>query len=380
MRAENKSPLVAFLLSLLPGFGHLYIGRVFRFIVYAGGFFGPLALLFFIMVSGGYADDAFVVFLLMFAGLMGLVNMLDMLITIAGGKNRAFHPTSATMERDEYGKLHYVYDPLEVKEQSEKSKLMMLSMIPGLGHMYMGLITRGITLMILFVGVFGITLFIGLILGTPSIFVLWLALPIIWIYGMFDALALLASRQKGEEINDQSLFSNMESYMADGRKNRVTAIALSIFPGAGHLYLGLQQRGLQLMGIFLISIFIMDQLRLTIFLFLLPLLWCYAFFDIMSQLRRWEKDELKDEPFVAMFIPYQRWIGIGLLVVGIYYLFDKIALRLIEIKFPNWMREYYELKYMLPTVVISFVMIVLGMKLLFGTSSKQNVQKKGGNK
>jgi len=379
MRAENKSPLVAFLLSLLPGFGHLYIGRVFRFIVYAGGFFGPLALLFLMMVGGGYLDGEFVAFALVVSGLVGLVNMLDMLITIAGGKHRAFHPVSATMERDEYGNLRHVYDPLEAKEQSEKSKLMMLSMIPGLGHMYMGLLTRGITLMILFVGVFGVTLFLGMILDTISILILWLALPIIWIYGMFDALALLGARQKGEQINDQSLFSNMEDYMADGRKNRVTAIGLSIFPGAGHLYLGLQQRGLQLMGIFLISIFIMDQLRLTIFLFLLPLLWCYAFFDIMSQLRRWEKDELKDEPFVAMFIPYQRWIGIGLLVVGIYYLFDKIASRLIELKFPNWVREYYELKYMLPTVVISFVMIVLGMKLLFGTSSKRNTHNEGGN-
>ncbi|MCR8658897.1 hypothetical protein [Paenibacillus endoradicis] len=379
MRAENKSPLVAFLLSLLPGFGHLYIGRVFRFIVYAGGFFGPLGLLFIISIFDGYVDGESFALAAIFSGLFGVINMLDMLITIAGGKHRAFQPASATMERDEYGQLRYVYDPLEVKEQSEKTKVMMMSIIPGLGHMYMGLLTRGITLMVLFVGVFGVTLFLGIVLDTLSILILWLALPIIWIYGMFDALALLASRQKGEEINDESLFSNMESYMADGRKNRVTAIGLSIFPGAGHLYLGLQQRGLQLMGSFLVSIFIMDQLHLTIFLFLLPLLWCYAFFDIMFQLRRWEQDELKDEPFVAMFIPYQRWIGIGLLVVGIYYLFDKIASRLIEIKFPEWSREYYELKYMLPTAVIAFVMIVLGMKLLFGTSSKRNTRDEGGN-
>ncbi|HIW32734.1 MAG TPA: hypothetical protein IAA29_08095 [Candidatus Paenibacillus intestinavium] len=378
MRAENKSPLVAFLLSLLPGFGHLYIGRIFRFIVYAGGFFGPLGLLFIISIFDGYVDGESFALAAIFSGLFGLINMLDMLITIASGKNRAFHPASATMERDEYGQLRYVYDPLEVKEQSEKTKVMMMSIIPGLGHMYMGLLTRGITLMILFVGVFGITLFIGIVLGTPSILVLWLALPIIWIYGMFDALALLATRQKGEQINDQSLFSNMEDYMANGRKNRVTAIGLSIFPGAGHLYLGLQQRGLQLMGSFLASIFIMDQLRLTIFLFLLPLLWCYAFFDILSQLRKWEKDELKDEPFVAMFIPYQRWIGIGLLVVGIYYLFDKIASRLISIEFPQFMSQYHEIKYMLPTILISFVMVVLGMKLLFGTSSKRNRRNVGG--
>lgn len=380
MKAESKSPLVAFLLSLLPGFGHLYIGRVFRFIVYAGGFYVPIGFFLIISIIDGYMEGGAFAFVAIVSGLFGLINMLDMLITIAGGKHRAFQPVSAIMERDEYGQLRYVTDPLAVKEQAEKSKLMMMSIIPGLGHMYMGLLTRGITLMILFVGVFGITLFIGFVLNTLSVLVLWLALPIIWIYGMFDALALLGSRQRGEEINDQSFFSNMENYMADGHKNRVTAIALSIFPGAGHLYLGLQQRGLQLMGSFLASIFIMDQLRLTIFLFLLPILWCYAFFDIMNQLRRWEKDELKDEPFVAMFIPYQRWIGISLLVVGVYYLFDKIAKRLIEIKFPQWLNEYYELKYMLPTVVIAFVMVVLGLKLLFGTSKKSNARNEGGNK
>ena len=43
---------------------------------------------------------------------------------------------------------------------------------------------------------------------------------------------------------------------------------LSMFPGAGHLYLGYQRRGVQLMAAFLFSIYILDVLRLGIFLFL----------------------------------------------------------------------------------------------------------------
>lgn len=371
MKTDQKSPVVAFLLSLLPGFGHLYIGRVFRFLLYAGGFFIPLGILFLVVVSGNGGGGEEFLIALTFSFFFFVINMLDMLITIAKGKHKAFQPSFTSMERDENGQMRPVFDPLAMQEQNEKTKIMMMSIVPGLGHMYMGLLVRGITTMILFVGVFGITLFLATVFSSPSLLVLWLALPVIWMYSMFDALALLSNRQKGEELTDQSLFSNIEGHMADGNKNRITALLLSLLPGVGHLYLGMQQRGLQLMGCFLISIFVMDQLRLTLFLFLLPLLWCYAFFDVLHQLKKWERNELTDEPFIAVFIPYQRWIGLGLLVIGIYYLFDRIAREWLSSYYPDLMQQYYEIKYMLPTIIISFVLVLLGIKLLFGTSRKE---------
>lgn len=370
MKVENKSPLAAFLLCLLPGFGHLYIGRVFRFILYAGGFFGPIGILMLVfIVDGGIYNDGPIILAFGCSLFFFAINMLDMMITIARGKHNAFK-TSTIMEPDEYDNMRYVSDPLAVKEQGEKTKIMMLSIIPGLGHMYMGLLVRGITIMIMFIGVFAVGLFLTAMLRTPAMLVLWLAMPIIWIYSMFDALSLLSARQKGEHIEDKSLFSNMENYLAHGNKSRVTAILLSLFPGAGHLYLGMQQRGLQLMGAFLISIFIMDELRLSLFFLLLPLLWCYAFFDVMAQIRKWENNELKDEPFISVLIPYQRWIGLGLLVIGIYYLLDRIVNNWIRLQFPEFIVQYNEFKYMLPTIIISFVLILLGIKLLFGTSRK----------
>ncbi len=49
------------------------------------------------------------------------------------------------------------------------------------------------------------------------------------------------------------------------RKNKTIAMLLSMFPGAGHMYLGLQKRGLQLMAAFLFSVYFMDALRLSLF-------------------------------------------------------------------------------------------------------------------
>jgi len=143
----------------------------------------------------------------------------------------------------------------------------------------------------------------------------------------------------------------------------------------------LQQRGLQLMGLFLLGIFIMDQLRLTLFIFLLPMLWCYAFFDVMTQLRKLDEKAIQDEPILLSITPYQRWIGAGLLVIGAYYLIDRITLKLIQFyDLKSWYVRYQELKYMLPTVVIAFILILLGIKLLFGTSSNKQTSRYKGDK
>lgn len=373
MRTEAKSPLVAFLLSFIPGVGHLYIGRVVRFILYAGGFSAPIAFLLLIALMDGYTDDTFVFVMLLISVFFGAINFLDMLVTIAGGKHSAFR-----QQAELHNGIMVEADPLTYIEQQEKTKVMMLSIVPGLGHMYMGLLQRGITLLITFAAGFGIVLFTAVVLDSLVILILWLALPIIWIYGIFDAMSLLNRKQKGEDLVDQSLFVYIEQHLASGKKSRGAAMVLSIFPGAGHLYIGLQQRGLQLMGLFLLGIFIMDQLRLTLFLFLLPMLWCYAFFDVMVQLRRLDEDQIKDDPIVMSIAPYQRWIGAGLLVVGIYYLLDRVARSWIEHYYPAWMPQYYDIKYMLPTVVIAFILILLGIKLLFGTSgSSKKYRNKG---
>ncbi|MDF2837953.1 MAG: hypothetical protein K0Q63_3593, partial [Paenibacillus sp.] len=379
----RKSKAAAFFLSFIPGAGHVYLGRPVRGILY-GGLFFVLLMMAIVIGSGSGGDE--VIVMLMLAFCVGAVNMFDMIFTLISGKAPALRGVPAYGEHAAYvdasgGVTAYGPQPggpeyanvygsrLSYEQEQEKSKTILLSIIPGLGHMYLGLTQRGITFLISFIGLFAIIVFISAVMGSGAILVFLLALPVIWIYGMFDAVQLLQAKHRGEQLQDKSLFEGFESHIASGHKNKVLAISLSIFPGAGHLYMGLQKRGLQFMGGFLLSIYVMDNLRLSLFLFLLPLYWCFAFFDALQQIGRYQRGELSDEPLLPMFVPYQRWFGIALLCFGAYFLVDRIAMQALGDYFPAIVRQYMIYKYMFPTALIAFVMIVFGLRLAFGNRS-----------
>lgn len=387
---NTKSPLVAFLLSFIPGAGHFYINKPVRGLLYMGGFFGSFLLACFALMTNG---DEFGVFMLFAAALFGFVNMLDMIIALIGGKPFAPavppaangypvppHPEYATAGSSFGGPFAYDTPPTGAsyqaneafayqEQQNEKTRIILLSIIPGLGHMSLGLMQRGITFLVSFVGLFAIILFLSVIMNAGSLLVFMLALPVIWIYGIFDAASIVQKKHNGELLEDKSLFEGIEEHIASGQKNKVLTIALAIFPGAGHLYLGLQKRGLQLMGGFLLAIYIMDNMRLSLFLFLLPLFWCFAFFDALTQLSKYGRRQMNDEPVLSMIVPYQRWLGIGMIAFGIYFLVDRIFMRELLRIFPEIYAQYMEYKYMLPTAIIAFVMIMVGLKMAFGGRS-----------
>lgn len=365
----NKSPLVAFLLAFMPGVGHGYIGRPVRAVLYGGGFFGSLALLLLLSMANGSGNDEVIV-LLMLAFFVWVINMIDMLFTLLVGKGVSRHPVHPTQHYPhEYQAEHFGpgFVPLEPQQQREKSRTILYSLVPGLGHMNMGLMQRGITILISFIGWFAIIVFLSAIIQRGELLIFLLALPVIWIYSMFDAISKLHAKQRGEQLVDRAIFEDMEAYIASGRKSKVLAIALSIFPGAGHLYLGLQKRGLQLMGGFLLTVFIMDNLRLSLFFFLLPLFWCFAFFDALQQTSRYERETLTDEPVLTQLVPYQRWFGIGLLGFGVYYLLDRVAAEVTSHFSNEIYRQYMAVKYMIPTAVVAFIMIIVGLRLAFGS-------------
>lgn len=368
----NKSPLAAFLLSFIPGVGHGYLGRPVRAVLYGGTFFGPLGVLFLLAIVNGFVQDDIIGFLLFISALAGFINMLDMIITLINGKGLSSqrghqHPLEHPADHPGPG-----FVPLELEHRREKSRTILFSLVPGLGHMSMGLMQRGITLLISFIGWFAIIVFLSIIIHRAELLVFLLALPIIWVYSMFDAIRQLHAKQRGEHVADRAIFEDMESYIASGRKSKVLAIALSIFPGAGHLYLGLQKRGLQLMGGFLLTVYIMDNLRLSLFFFLLPLFWCFAFFDALQQTSRYERQTLTDEPVLAQLVPYQRWFGIGLLGLGVYYLLDRVAAEVTSHFSNELYLQYMQMKYMIPTAVVAFVMIIVGLRLALGGRAAAN--------
>lgn len=365
----NKSPIAAFLLSFIPGVGHAYVGRPIRAVLYGGAFFGPLAMLLLLAMSGGYMEDGLIFFLLFVAGMAAIINMIDMVIGLISGKALSRYPNHSHPNQQPYAQPDPSFVHLEIEHQREKSRTILFSFVPGLGHMNMGLMQRGITFLISFIGWFAIIVFLSMIVHRGELLVFLLALPVIWVYSMFDAISQLNAKQRGEQLVDRAIFEDMESYISSGRKSKVLAIALSIFPGAGHLYLGLQKRGLQLMAGFLLSIYIMDNLRLSLFFFLLPLFWCYAFFDALQQTSRYERQTLTDEPVLTQLVPYQRWFGFGLLGFGAYYLLDRVAVEITSHISNQIYSQYMQVKYMIPTAVVAFVMIIVGLRLAFGSKT-----------
>jgi len=142
------------------------------------------------------------------------------------------------------------------------------------------------------------------------------------------------------------------------------------------MYLGMQKRGIQLMAAFLFSIYILDILRLGIFLFLIPIIWFYSFFDSMQKVSKYGEEEIEDVPIISYLINHQKWVGIGLLAMGLYYLlmnvlipaFSPMLTEIIQIDVMYWAQRYFQ------TGLVCVLLIGGGIKLLAGSKHKRKEQ------
>ncbi|GCL73604.1 hypothetical protein [Paenibacillus naphthalenovorans] len=380
----NKNPMVAFILSFIPGLGHLYLGRLIKALLYGGGFFGSLLLLV-VMVAVrihrlfGYNEIPYF-FMLFVAFVIWAVNMIDMIRTLLsrpqpplpeswGGGGSDPHSSMQT------GNTSSVWgpSPASASQADDRFVTMLLSFVPGLGHFQLGLMQRGLAFLLTFFGLTIMIIFVTALTNRGEFMVFLGVLPIIWLYCMFDCVQHLNRKQRGEELIDRSIFEDYQEMREAGKKNKTLGMLLSIFPGAGHMYLGLQKRGLQLMAAFLFSIYIIDVLRLSLFLFLIPILWFFSFFDALQYISRYGREEIRDVPVVDWLINHQRWVGIGLLALGLYYLVDNVMMNGLE----RWVDEQLsrEIMYWYHQYFHTFIVCVLliggGLRLLFGSKREK---------
>jgi hypothetical protein len=361
----SKHPFLTIILGFIPGLGHLYAGRLIRAFLYACGFFGVVFMTFLAQSQGG-GNNFLTLFFFIFGVIIWFINMIDLIIYVTSPGRRS----TGIVNPD--GTYPIQNEP----QQNERFFTMVSSIIPGLGHFQMGLMQRGLSFLVVFFGVITMIFFVRYVTHLNGVFVFLLAVPIIWLYGLFDAMQLLHRKQKGEVLVDRTIFDEFEEGREAGKKSKTLAIMLSVLPGAGHMYLGLQQRGLQLMAGFLFSFYILDALHLSIFLFLIPILWFYSLFDAMQHVSRHGVVEIKDIPIIDWLKNYQKWIGIGLLVLGFYHLLDEFVLGVFErlqpeLQISYWFHRYFQV------FVVSTLLIGGGFRLLAGTSTKTNISKKG---
>ncbi|MED4602155.1 hypothetical protein P9314_15825 [Paenibacillus validus] len=394
---RHKNPTVAFMLSLIPGLGHLYMGRALKGVLLGGAFLGSLVMTLFLLSEN---IEEVAVATLIIAFLIWFGSLFDIVRTIAAGPpypahaewgspnhagSRSYGPEQASerpygpeamprhMERERpsegepprYGSVPPQYPSGSV---SDRHFTILLSFLPGLGHFQLGLMQRGLAFLALFFGLGVVTVFLTAMTNQDDFLVLLGGLPIIWLYGLFDCVQQLHRKQRGETLVDRTIFEDFQDGRESGKKNKTIAMLLSMFPGAGHMYLGLQKRGLQLMAAFLFSVYFMDALRLSLFLFLIPILWFYSFFDALQQISKSGREPLTDAPIVDWLVHRQRWIGIGLLGLGLYYLLDQVLLNMLDLWLPrevrsrvlNWYHTYFQ------TFIVSVLLIGGGIRLLWG--------------
>ncbi|KGP72085.1 DUF6677 family protein [Pontibacillus yanchengensis] len=361
----NKSPILAFFLALIPGFGHMYFGRKIKGVLYSLAFFGPLFLGLVILVAGPFVPFEVKLLLVFWVFFVWVVNVIDMVITLLMTRGQSkVTQGEPIVDESVVGKQN---------EQNERFFTILLSFIPGVGHFHLGLNQRGLTFLTGFIGLAMMVFFVSVITGTGGFLVFLLALPVIWIYGLFDVIQLLNQKDRGEMLEDRTIMEDLDRHRGNERKSKVLATILGIFPGAGHMYMGLQRRGLQLMGGFLLSIYVLDVLRLSIFLFFIPIIWFFSFFDTLQQAGKMEEEELEDVPIVKHVMNHQRWIGVILILLGLFYMVDSIFMPALAAELRTLLnvdiRYYYEQYFQM--IIVCFLFIGGGIKLLMGSKSKK---------
>ena len=198
-----------------------------------------------------------------------------------------------------------------------------------------------------------------------SLAILFGLLPVIWLYSLFDATRLLGLvRQNNLNYDDikeydHSVLAEWNDIL-EGKRNKSLAVIFSILPGAGHLYWGYKKEGLQLLAAFFLSLFLLDWVRLSIFLFILPVIWVYSFFEALQF-----KADKTGESQVKLPFTEPRYIGYALIAAGCLILLEKVIGQQFFQAYLTW-----EMQNLIKTLLVALAFIGGGIKLIIGTKKQ----------
>lgn len=162
------------------------------------------------------------------------------------------------------------------------------------------------------------------------------------------------------------------------RKSRFLIFICSLLPGAGEMYLGMMKTGVVTMSAFFGIILIASLLHFEYILLALPVLWFYSFFYVHNNKNfapEWlkQKDDrlfsgvngLFEGRFKAVFEKRHKIIGVALIALGCYALFDNFVSPYIY-ELQKTVPALFTLLHNLPTLIVSIAIIILGIYLLRG--------------
>lgn len=161
------------------------------------------------------------------------------------------------------------------------------------------------------------------------------------------------------------------------QKNGFWSFIFSLLPGAGEMYMGFMKQGLSIMVIFWLLIALGSMLSMGVFLYGLPLLWFFSFFNVLN-LRSLSEEEFynKTDDYIfhldsfitekkdiakkyrTIFASILIFIGLSILWNNFYSIFYRI--------FPGYTWLVSFIGDSIPQIVVGAVIIWVGITMIRG--------------
>lgn len=169
-------------------------------------------------------------------------------------------------------------------------------------------------------------------------------------------------------------------------KNRLLLFICACVPGCGQMYQGYMKRGLSLCSICFGGFFLAFLLQFEALLFLFPLIFLYSFFDafnIRAQLEEGQKEadtyifgipDIDSKRLNVLLRKRHSIIGWGLLLLGIYMLYDSLIDGILR-RFTNYFERfewlYSILRWDFPRILATVFIILLGLWFIRGPKGSE---------
>lgn len=162
------------------------------------------------------------------------------------------------------------------------------------------------------------------------------------------------------------------------KKSSFFTFCFSLIPGAGQMYMGFMKRGTSLMSVFFLLIFLASWLHLGPLVYVMPVIWFFAFFDTHN-LRSMSDDEFNamDDNFImipefakekALMLQskYRNILALALIIIGLSILWNNIY-GIIYWIMPGVLRELiWRFGQYFPQMCIGVIIIIIGVYLIRG--------------
>ncbi|WBW97455.1 hypothetical protein [Oceanirhabdus sp. W0125-5] len=255
----------------------------------------------------------------------------------------------------------------------KKSKFLtfIFSFVPGLQYLYIGFSGRAGIAMASIIGIIAMTAFIqGMTYSMPFTA---LFIPVIWLITMIDSMMIV------DRINFTVKYGELEEYkfiMKDKKilgfeQEQILSIFFSIMPGAGHMYIGAMNQGVQIMACFLVLLYLSNLTGVMLFLIVAMIIWFYSMFDMVHRV---SGSSIYDDggEFILFTIVRRltansnsnKVVGILFVLVGVLIIGNKIIAPVLIKMIGHSIMEVGRM------IFISAIFILIGFRLIFKSSTK----------